>query len=377
MLILDRYLLRQFVQIFGICFLSLVGLYAVIDAFGHIDNFSTYAREHGNLLGVIGEYYAYRSLGFFDRTGGALTMIAAMFTVTWLQRHQEMTAMLAAGISKIRIIKPVLVAAVVVSLLGVANRELVIPKFRDKLSRDTKDLGGTRARDLESRFDGQTDILLGGEKTVASEKRIIQPTFILPASLARYGKQLVAANAYYEEATEQHPAGYLLDGVTTPRKIESLPSLQLEDRVVIYTPRDADWLEPWQAFVVSAMPFQMLANGSTLRHYASMGELITELNSPSTDLGADVRVAVHSRVVRPLMDATLLMLGLPLMFSRRRQNLFFSIGICLSVALAFSLVTLGCQSLGGLGLLRPTLAAWLPLMLFVPVAAAMSHTLWT
>jgi len=377
MFILDRYLLRQFIQIFAICFVSLVGLYVVIDAFGHLDNFSAYAQEHGNLLGVIAEYYAYRSLGFFDRTSGILAMIAAMFTVAWIERHQETTAMLAAGISKFRIIKPILIAAVVVSLLGVANRELVIPRLRNELARNTKDLGGIQARDMESRFDGYTDILIGGEKTVANERRIIQPTFVLPISLAQYGKKLVAEDAYYEEASPEHPAGYRLDGVTAPPKIGDLPSLRLKDRVVIVTPRDATWLKPEQAFVVSAMPFQLLVDGSAWRNYASTGELITELNSPSTDLGADVRVAVHTRLVQPMMDATLLMLGLPLMFSRRRRNVFLSVGICLLVAVAFSLVTLGCQSLGGLSLLRPTLAAWLPLLLFIPVAVAMSHTLRT
>ena len=32
--IIDRYLLRQFVQVLVICFLSMIGLYIVIDAFG-------------------------------------------------------------------------------------------------------------------------------------------------------------------------------------------------------------------------------------------------------------------------------------------------------------------------------------------------------
>jgi lipopolysaccharide export system permease protein len=73
------------------------------------------------------------------------------------------------------------------------------------------------------------------------------------------------------------------------------------------------------------------------------------------------------------MDSAMLMLGLPLMFSRRNRNIFLSVGICLTAAIAFSVVTLACQSLGGLGLLRPTLAAWIPLLVFVPVAVAMSH----
>jgi lipopolysaccharide export system permease protein len=275
------------------------------------------------------------------------------------------------------VIKPLLIAAIVVSLLGVANREFVIPHVRDELTRDTKDLGGNQTRDLEPRFDGRTDILIGGEKTVAAEQRIIKPTFVLPAALARYGKRLVAKNAFYQGATTEHPSGYLLEGVSAPRNIDRLASLTLDGEPVIITPKDANWLKPGQVFVVSQVRFQLLASGSAWRNYASTSELIAELGSPSTDLGADVRVAVHSRLMQPLMDGTLLMLGLPLMFSRKNRNLFLSFGICLLVAVAFSLVTLACQSLGGLNLLRPTLAAWLPILIFLPVAVAMSHSLRT
>ena len=377
MMILDRYLLRQYVQVFAICFMSMMGLYIVIDAFGHLDQFSSYAEQNGNLLGVIGEYYAYRSLSFFDRSSGILAMIAAIFTATWLQRHEELTAMLAAGISKFRVIKPLIFATIAISLLAVANRELLIPQVRDHLARDTNDLGGTEARDLEPRFDGYTDILIGGQKTVALEQRILEPTFILPSHLAIYDKQIVAENAYYQSANNDHPSGYLLDKVSTPRGIDKLASIRLEDQPVVITAQDASWLQPGQVFVVSQVPFQLLAGGSTWRHYASTGELITELSRPSTELGSDVRVAVHSRLTQPITDTTLLMLGLPLMFSRRNRNVFLSIGICLVVAVSFSALTLACQSLGGLNLLRPTLAAWLPILVFLPIAAAMSQTLRT
>jgi lipopolysaccharide export LptBFGC system permease protein LptF len=77
------------------------------------------------------------------------------------------------------------------------------------------------------------------------------------------------------------------------------------------------------------------------------------------------------------MDGTLVMLGLPVMLSRRSRNVFLSIGICLGVAMVFMLTGLACQSLGSLNLLRPSLAAWLPLMAFVPVAAALSNSLRT
>ena len=57
----------------------------------------------------MGPHYVYQSILFFDRTAGLLTLVSAMFTVTWIQRHNEMTALMAAGISRIRVVKPVIV----------------------------------------------------------------------------------------------------------------------------------------------------------------------------------------------------------------------------------------------------------------------------
>lgn len=374
MTILDRYLLRHFVQIFAICFVSLAGLYIVIDAFQHLDSFTAYAEQQGSVARVMGEYYAYQSVDLFDRTSGMLAMIAAMFTITWLQRHQEMTAMLAAGISKFRIAKPIIIAVVALSILAAASREWIIPQIRGELTRDTQNLSGKEFRDLQGRYDAQTDIALGGEKAVMAERRIVKPTFILPAELSKYGRQLVAEDAYYLDATEDHPSGYWLKKVSSPANIDKVKSLRQGDRVIIVTSREAPWLNKGEAFVVSQLSFELLANGSTWRRFASTRELLDELHQPSTEPGADLRVAVHARLLQPFMDSTMLMLGLPLMFSRRNRNIFLSIGICLAAAILFFAVSIACQSLGNIGLLRPTLAAWIPLLVFVPVAVAMGHT---
>lgn len=167
-------------------------------------------------------------------------------------------------------------------------------------------------------------------------------------------------------------------GVTAPQALLTQPSLKLGDQPIIITPHDApQWLTPDELFVVSDIPFEVLATGASWRSFASTTELVAELKRPSTDLGADVKVAVHARLVKPLFDGMLLMLGLPLMFSRSGRNVFLSIGICLVVATSFSVLGLACQALGGAGVLKPALAAWAPLLSFVPVAAAMYDTLKT
>jgi lipopolysaccharide export system permease protein len=357
-----------------ICFLSIVGLYIVIDAFGHLDHFVDYADEHGNLLGVLAGFYAYRAIMFFDRTSGVLTLVAVMFTVTWIQRHHEMTALLAAGITRTRVLRPVLAAAIGVSLLAAANREVVMPGIRQHLAIDSKNLGGEQQTLLQSRFDSN-DILIGGEKIVPAEQRIIGANFVLPRSLGRYGKQLTAGEARFLPANGSLPSGYLLSDVKAPKALLKQPSLLLDNTPVVMTPPGNDWLRDDQVFVVSSLSFEFLAAGTTWRDFAATHEMIRELRNPSTDLGADVRVAIHSHLIQPFLDTTLLFLGLPFVVTRTNRNPFLAIGLCLAVVTVFMLVVLGCQSLGSGGWLTPPLAAWLPLLIFAPVAAAMSDTL--
>ena len=176
MRIIDAYLLNQFLRTFLICFCSLTGLYIVIDGFSNLDDFMLYAEKHGSLLTVMGEYYAFRSMSFFDRTSGILTLIAAMFTVTAIQSHQELTALEAAGMSKGRVVKPVIVAVIVISLLAALNRELVIPRIRGKLSHNAQNLNGRKAQAAQPRYDNETEVLFGGSETNAEEQSITSRT---------------------------------------------------------------------------------------------------------------------------------------------------------------------------------------------------------
>lgn len=375
MRIIDRYVLRQFVQTYVICFISLTGLYVVIDAFGNLDEFLSFADSGSDLAKVMTTYYAFRSVAFFDRIGGLLALIAALFTVTWLQRHQEMTALLAAGISKLRVVAPLLGASVAVSLLAAANRELVLPRMRAELSRNAQDLSGENARDLPPRYDNATGVLLRGSALVSKDQRIAEPSFLLPPRLDRYGRHLAAADAFYQPPQGDRPGGYLLVDVAEPKGVDKQPSLALDDRPVLLTPRDNDWLEPGQCFLASDLSFEMLQGGSTWRAYSSTAELIRGLGSPSLDFGPEVCVAVHARLVQPLLDMTLLMLGLPLVLSRNTRNVFVAIGLCVALALVFMLVVLACQYLGSTYWIRPAQGAWLPLVIFVPIALYLSEAL--
>ena len=380
MSIIDRYLLRQFVQTFLICFLSLTGLYIVFDVFTNLDQFVRCGQMSGGVLPFIAQYYSHRWLLVFDLTSGILAMASALFTLAWIQRHNEMTALMAAGVPRIRVLVPIIAAVAVVGILSAINRELLIPRYRAELSRRPQDPLGDKPQTVTLCRDNQIEVEFSGKNAYSGEKRIEEPSFfILTPVLRNYGNQLVADNAYYRPARDGRPGGYLLDGVREPKHLDTRPSLLLDGEPVLITPPDArDWLKPNQCFLRSNLDFDfLLPEGSkSFKQLSSTPQLIAALSNPSLAYGADVRVAIHGRIVKPLLDMTLLFLGLPLVISRESRNVFIAMGLCMAVTLAFWLVVLGMQQLGEAVLVRPAaLAAWAPLMIFVPVATGMAESL--
>ncbi len=374
--IIDRYLLRQFVQVFLICFTSLTGLYIMIDGFSNLDEFITCAEKEGSLLPLMAGFYAYKSIWFLDRISGILTMISAMFTLAWIQRHNELTALMAAGVSRLRVVAPVIIAAVFLAFLTTVSREFYIPTIRHELARNPKDLLGDAAHALRPRYDNRTDILIRGKHTYANEQRIHKPNFLLRDAMAAYGNQLAAEDAYYRAAEADRPAGYLFKGVTQPVGLAEKASLSWDGKKTIITPRDApDWLQPDECFVASDVTFEQLTGGHNWRHFASTAELIAGLRSGNVDSLANVRVAIHTRFVQPLMDVMLVCLGLPLVVSRENRSVYLAVVLCAVFTCVFMLAVVACRYLGANYLLDPVLAAWLPLVLFVPFTVELAQAL--
>ncbi len=373
----DRYVSGLFLKVLLVCFLSTAGLYVVIDTFNNMDEFLGLGKQLGGFCAVLFDYYGARLPWFFDRASALLALIAAMCAVTWLQRTNELTAVMAAGVPKARVVRPLIVAAVMVTVAAVANREFVLPTVRDRLVRNAQDWMGQTAKHVELVTDYQTDISIQGNALYSAQRRIEQPMFRLYQRYGEFGKQLQAKNAYYQTANADRPAGYLLEDVTDPAKPAEIASVMQDGRPVILTPRENSWLKPNQVFLVSQVGFEQLAGGRTWRQYSSTSELIAELRNPSLDFGLDSKVMVHARVVQPFLDLSLFFLGLPLVLTRENRNIFVAAGWCFLLVLLFFVVVIACQALGNIGyLVSPSLAAWLPLMVFAPIATAVSYPMW-
>jgi lipopolysaccharide export system permease protein len=158
-MLIDRYIARAQLHAFVIVFVSLAGLTFVVDAFTNMEEFVTHAAEGGGLWKVLGKYYGYRLISFFDATSAIISLASAMFALSWLERHNELTALLAAGVTRWRIARGSIAFAAIVAILAGANRELVLPRIREAFSRNAQDLKGNKEQPFEARYDHETEIL--------------------------------------------------------------------------------------------------------------------------------------------------------------------------------------------------------------------------
>ena len=377
-MLIDRYITRAQVNAFMVVFVSLAGLYVVFDAFTNMDEFSEYAAQAGGLARVLGSYYGVRLIWFFDAASPVITLASAMFALSWLERHNELTALLAAGIARWRIARPTLVFAAIVSIAAAVSRETVIPAVRQAFARNAQDLAGENRRPFAPRYDNATEILFRGGHFQAGPMRIEVPSLVLPKHFQgnEYGHQIDAAEAVWRPAGPDHPAGYLLSGVGEPAEIDSLPRLESAGRPAVITRATAAWLEPRQCFVCSDVTFEQLCGDENWSHYSATPDLIAALQNPALGMGAKVPLRIHARFTAPFLDMALTLLGIPLVLGPIRRGVFVAVGQCVLMTIVFFLVVMGCHALAGADVLGPAAAAWLPLLILGPLAAWRAQPMW-
>ena len=369
MTIVDRYLTFQFLRTFLICFLSFTGLYIVIHLSTNSDEMAAIAKTD-TWPTLFYEFYVPRIAAIFDKSAGILILASAIFSVSMLQRSREMTAIEASGITKARILRPIFVASLAIVGLTIANREIWIPKVADRLVRDSQSWKDDTQVDLMVQEDLSSGVVLRGDQLFIGERRISDAALQLPRGLAGGLDQISSVWAIVEPENKVHPAGLWFHQVKYPADLSLTPTvMNADNEKLVFTPRDHEWLNPDECFVVCDFNVQEMAYGTALADFQSTTQMVAELRKPREWFGSKLRVGVHSRMLQPLLDMTLLMLGLPMIIGGIERNVFVSFGICFWIVGAVQLTTIVCHALGTSNIIQPAaMAAWMPLAIFFPFA---------
>jgi lipopolysaccharide export system permease protein len=351
----DRYLIVRYLQIFVILYISMFGLFVVIDGFSNLDEFQDHAKGAVDLLLLMGSYYANQSTQFLDMCGPILTVVDAMVVFALLVRNSELHPILAAGVPAWRLLVPITLSTALVNGVMCANQELVIPRLAGVLSpgRDALFKGEV---ELEPLTDPSSGIYINGQQLSLDPQLIKNAEFVLPKEIAQSTTSIKAAEALYIHSTENHAAGWLLKGVDKPFARLALTA-EGSERVKALEG------QPKQIFIVSDIPFDQLFNRLGSSKLLSTAELIYRLRSPAFGQ-ATARIAqtLHARLVRPLANLLAMLVSIPLILRKESRGLIANMAIASGVLAALLGISEGSAFCGQSGMVLPELSAWLPVI---------------
>ncbi len=449
---IDRYVVRSFLFSVLMWFFVMMSMRIVIDLFVNMDEFT----EHGSSATVVFtqamKYYSIHSLVYFTELGGVIIIASAAFTVAMLNHTNELTAMLASGISLHRVVLPIIIIAVLLGGFIVLDYELLIPKYAHMLVLPRDFVPEEDTDQVSMVTDGARSVWYGGMFNPA-EKRISRIVVVVLRDPNAAWMGVVAGTAakhdklehkwgwWFENGRLKTPAG-LSDraGDLTCEKIwthlgpkrlleeiqkkgeqldadKIIGQVEVQDdknglaiqaarfepdpkvpigeggslinvkftvrmqqrHVATFLAKRAVWTlsddgEPYWALTGGRMfhPSDLTPNELLLRRsvdwvqFMSISKLTQLLR---LDRGGNREAAElnrHVRVTEPINNIVMLLLGLPFILSRQR-NIKTSVTLCVLICILFYTFIYICRYMG----LPPALAAWLPILLFGPVAAVL------
>lgn len=179
---LDRYIVKNFLLSALLCFVTLMALRTVADLFFNMDEFTKKRKDEEKTVRIvveeIGAYYGYQSLAYFRELGGVIIVSAAAFSLARMNHTNELTAVLASGVSLRRVLLPVLACAVGLNFLVVLDSEFLIPRARHRLIRSRDDVEGVESRRVRLITDGKNSSW-HSQRFFPAEGRLVRPMIIL------------------------------------------------------------------------------------------------------------------------------------------------------------------------------------------------------
>ncbi|MEM7577937.1 MAG: LptF/LptG family permease [Planctomycetota bacterium] len=358
---LDRYIIRQFLANFVILSIVLMGLFLVVDLIVDLDEFlqagERKAENNGGpavwwtLLTVVDFYGPVLCLIYVFFSG--LIVVGAMaFTVNLLQRHRELTAMLAGGVSLYRVALPIVAVGAVLSLATLPLQEFVLPGVADKLMRSKSELKSEGLKDRPMQYIPDDAGNLWSSRAFDAQRGLLREVQVLERDESGLLERKVLATEAIWDADEE--AWLLTQGV----------ALQ---------PGGGDGLVGVDRIPSQLSPTALLLRQATISPSVfSLRQLQDSASNPTIDPDQRrlITRTVQGRFSLLVLNVLLLVMALPYFLRRvpgdALKSAVMASGLCLG-AWGGGLLTLQASP----QTLPPVVSAWLPVALYLPVAAWM------
>jgi lipopolysaccharide export LptBFGC system permease protein LptF len=196
--ILDRYVVRNFLATALLALVVLLSMRVVADLFVNIDDFTKTADKSAlDIVADMWTYYSLHVLTYFRELGGVIIVASAAFTLARMNRSNELTAILASGVSLRRVLLPVVICAVGMNVLVVLDTEQAIPALKTELAVQRGDVRGAEPFQVRLFNDGQNNCWFSPAFR-PKEKELEKPLVVLRNEDLSYAGHISAPKAQYD-----------------------------------------------------------------------------------------------------------------------------------------------------------------------------------
>lgn len=374
--LLDRYVAREFMVGYLIVMLAVLALRVLIDLFVMFDEFieaqvGQVAPSALTVLGYIADYYGPKLFEYFRDFSGVMVILAAAFSVARMTRQNELTAVLTSGVSLKRVIAPIVFLGLALNLLMALDQELILPRLSDKLVRYHDEMGQFRklsawlVPDKVHYLQGSPQQQLNQKVQLATDKALLSAFTYDPGTQTMLGMHVILRNdrrliGHLTADEARWDAKYqdwqLVNGryFNYEQPEPGRPNVGLMHVYRYKSDLTADYL-----YLQRNKEFKGLMSS------ADLTDLLSRQLRPADH--AEAISEKHFRFTDPVINMVMLLLALPLLVSRERRSTKTAIFLALLGAGGCFVATFACKLLAG-DVLPPLLAAWLPIIVFVPVS---------
>jgi len=356
MKILDKYVAKNFLIGYLIAFFVLIGLRVVIDLFLNLDEFAEHA-ELGTLavLKNIVVFYGIRCTVYFRDFAGVITVVAAVFSLSKMVRSGELIAVTASGVSLKRVISPIIVLALFLTVLLVVDQEFIIPPLSDELVRSQDYIPGEEHFNVRFLMDGKGSL-------------IHSPRFDVKTST--FHKVDIITRRPTTKEGIWAPVGWIYAETAVFDKGKGDWDLEKGRFVEMAAHKGSQPISEYKSDLTpEQIPIMRKSKYKSLLSFRQLGALARQ-RKKINDL-AELYSQKHFRVTEPIINLIMLLISLPILVCRDPRAMKSAIAISFGTTAACYITAFVCKILATeviFDRVRPELWAWLPVVIFLPIA---------
>ncbi len=351
MKILDRYLVKQFVQTILFGLLAFTLLFVVIDL---MENLGDFLDQNVPTKTIINYYIVFIPEMVRLMTPVAV-LLASLFTAGKMANLNELTAIKASGVSLYRFMAPFIITAALVSIFSVyfggylvpiANKEKVFIE-QTAMKKGIVFFGNNIFfQDSKSRI-----VTIGYYDAAQKQANQVSIQEFNPADQT---KLIARTDAFRMNYDSTKSSWYVYEGITRTfsDSTESVNKFEAKEfRELNFKPKDV-------------IQKQRKPEEMTLSDLKNFGEeqLRTGNDPTSTE------IEYHSRIAFAFASMIVVLFGLPISANRRRGGLAIQFGINLLITFIYLVFMKVSQAFGKSGVMNPLATAWFANVIFLMAA---------